>query len=484
MAEQSSLEPTDWDEFRETAHQTLDDAIDHMQGRSDQPVWQPVPDIIRESLRMPLPKDGQQTSLLSQRISTDFLPYGVGNTHPRFFGWVHGAGTPAGIVPEMFAAAMNANLGGRDHVANEVEKQVISWCRDIFGFPETASGLIVSGTSMATLIAVKSAREKLGPEGIRKKGLIATKGDLVGYTSAEAHSSVARSFDILGLGSDALRSIPTNAAFQMDSDALKDTIRADIAAGLRPFCIVATVGTVNIGSVDPISKIADIAEDFGLWLHIDGAFGALAILSERLRPLLAGIERAHSLAFDFHKWMHVNYDAGFVLMRDGEDQRHAFSERPEYLEGASRGLAAGNPWFCEYGPELSRGFRALKIWFHIQHFGLKRLGASIEQNCDQASFLAGLVTSSLKLELLAPVGLNIVCFRFDPGNCDQAQLDQLNGDIVVELQERGLAAPSTTRIGGNLAIRVNITNHRTRNTDLEFLVEQVLALGVELYGSG
>ncbi len=479
MRREKSLEPDDWDTFSQDAHAALDTAITHLRTRADAPVWQQPKDGLRAKLRQPLPRIGQEMGPINQRIETDFLPYDVGNTHPRFFGWVHGAGTPAGLVPDIFAAAMNANLGGRDHMAIEVEKQVISWCRQMFSFPETAGGLVVSGTSMATLIAMKTARERHGGLHLRDTGMAAAPA-LVAYASSEAHSCIARAFDILGLGKNALRLIPADKRFQIDIAALKAAIARDRANGCQPFAVIGTAGTVNVGAIDPLAALADIAAENRLWFHVDGAFGALAILSPDLSPRLKGIERADSLAFDFHKWMHVNYDAGMVLMRDSEAQRRAFSERPDYLKGATQGLAAGNPWPCEYGPELSRGFRALKIWYQISHFGLDRIGAAIAMNCAQARTLADMVTDARDLTLLAPVALNITCFRFDPGGLDEGSLERLNGDIVIALQQRALAAPSTTRIGGKLAIRVNLTNHRTKTADLKFLLRHVLALGAEL----
>ncbi|MFT7522942.1 MAG: aromatic-L-amino-acid decarboxylase [Candidatus Paceibacteria bacterium] len=479
MTDKTTLDPSNWSDFRLEAHRALDAAIDHMQQREQAPVWQSVPAEIKEALHAPLPLKGRSRSDLTSQIAADFLPYNVGNTHARFFGWVHGAGTPDGVIPDIFAAAMNANLGGRDHVANEVEKLVINWVRQMFEFPPTAGGLVVSGTSMATLIALKAARETHGGLALRKTGLNNVAAQMVGYTSAQAHSCIARSFDILGLGQAALRSIPVDKNYRMDTAALRQSIEQDKADGLQPFCLIGTAGTVNVGSFDPLNELADIADEHGLWFHVDGAFGSLVVLNEQLKPLAKGIERANSLAFDFHKWMHVNYDAGFILMRDGEAQRRAFSERPEYLEGAARGLAAGNPWACEYGPELSRGFRALKVWYHLSHFGLERIGDKIADNCDLARALAEMVDVKDGLEMLVPVWLNIACFRAHSIRLDEAELDQLNGEIVVELQERGLAAPSTTRIDGKLAIRVNITNHRTQVSDLAFLVEHVSQLAQE-----
>jgi len=483
MTNLPSLDPTDWQTFRDEAHRALDQAINHMQGRQDDPVWQPVPSEIRTSLKADLPRQGQAIDRLTDQMADRFLPYGVGNTHARFFGWVHGAGTPQGILPDIMAAAMNANLGGRDHVANLVEKQVIDWMRQAFDFPDTSGGLVVSGTSVATLIAIKSAREKHGGLDLRRTGLGRATKQLVGYASDQAHSCIARTFDILGLGQDALRMVPTDGDYRMDAGALKTMIAQDLTAGHQPFCLVGTAGAVNVGAIDPLETLAEIAREHNMWFHVDGAFGATAVLSDAQKPLLAGLSQADSIAFDFHKWLHVNYDAGFILMRDVEDQWRAFTERPDYLEGAERGLAAGNPWFCEYGPELSRGFRALKIWFHLMHFGTDRLGGLIAQNCDQAKALAGMVERSDRLELLAPVALNITCFRYNPGDLDGPDLDRLNGEIVVALQERGLAAPSTTKLKGHLAIRVNITNHRTTLPDLEFLVDHIEKLGQEITAS-
>jgi len=479
MPDTSSMEPKDKAAFRAEAHAALDAALDHLEGRSDAPVWKAMPIAAQAVFQAPLPQKGQEHAVLDGIIRTSLLPYDVGNTHPRFFGWVHGSGTAQGIIPEIYAAAMNANLGGRDHGANYVERQVIEWCRTMFGFPDKAGGLIVSGTSMATVIAIKAARDKLGGLEVRKSGMVGTVG-LVGYASSEAHSCVARAFDILGLGVNSLRKIPVDDDFRMDLTALHRAIAKDKAEGLQPFCLIGTVGSVNMGAIDPLSELADIAAKFGLWLHIDGAFGALAILHPDTAPLVNGVERADSLAFDFHKWMHVNYDAGFVLVRDGEDQRRAFAERPEYLEGATRGLAAGNPWFCDYGPELSRGFRALKVWYQMAHFGLDKIGANIAQNCAQARHLADLINKTHSLELLAPVTLNITCFRVNPGGLSEASLDRLNGDIVITLQESGFAAPSTTRVNGKLAIRVNITNHRTKDADLDLLVFEIMRLADRL----
>lgn len=395
------------------------------------------------------------------------LPYSTGNLHPGFMGWVHGGGNLAGMLGEMLAGGLNANLGGRDHAPIEVERQILRWVRLWFGFPETASGLFVTGTSIANFMALLVARhwalELLAP---------ATQERLVAYASSAVHGCIPRAMDMAGLGRHALRLIPTDDLGRMRLDMLESTLLADRAAGLCPFLVVGTAGSVDIGAVDDLAGLADLAKRQGLWFHVDGAFGALAILAPGLATLLAGLERADSLAFDFHKWGQVPYDAGYLLVRDGVRHRATFDSPASYLQRESRGLAAGSPWPCDFGPDLSRGFRALKTWFTLKTHGLKRLGEMIEGTCSLAKHLERRVRSEPNLELMAPVTLNIVCFRHrgsDP--------DALNARIVVELQESGIAAPSTTRIGGHLVIRAAIVNHRTRTSDVDALVAAILELG-------
>ena len=474
---ESSLDPEDWPAFRRLCHDMLDRAMDHLEGVAKRPVWQSPPEEAKRAIAEPLPLESQGAERAAEDLLRWVLPYGTGNTHPRFFGWVHGAGTPGGVLAETMAAALNANLGGRDHIPVYVERQVIEWCRQIFGFPKTAGGLLVSGTSLASLIGLAVARDHKADGDLRRDGVAATADRLTAYTSAEAHGSIAKAMELLGLGNAALRRIPTDAHYCMDIEALHVAIQEDIAEGRQPFCVIATAGTVNCGAVDDLARIARLCHEHDLWLHVDGAFGALAVLSPELKGRVLGIEKADSLAFDFHKWMQVPYDAGCILIRDAALQRAAFSGRQAYLASAASGLAGGEPWFCDLGIELSRGFRALKVWFTMKEHGLRRLGEVVTRNCAQARYLAEQVEAHPGLELLAPAALNIVCFRFLAPELSEQALDDLNAGIVVELQERGVAAPSTTRLKGRLAIRVNLTNHRTRLADLDILLEAVLAAG-------
>jgi aromatic-L-amino-acid decarboxylase len=464
-----SLDPADWEEFRSLAHTALDEAIAYIRSVRDRPVWRPVPESVRAKLEEPFPVDPQGLPAVYDDFRELVLPFPVGNIHPRFFGWVHGVGLPSGIVAELAAAAMNANCGGRAHVGLYVERAVIAWCRSILGFPEGATGVLLTGTSMANLTGLCVARNARSGD-IRRKGLHGRAGALVAYASAEAHHSVARAAEILGLGSEGLRQVPVTEDFRMDLDALGAAIAADRIAGLEPFCVVGTAGTVNTGAIDDLEAIAAICRDEKLWFHVDGAFGALAVLSRSLRPKVAGVGRADSIAFDFHKWMHIQYDAGGLLVRDGEAHRSAFSMRPVYLRSTDRGLAGGGEWPSDLGPELSRGFRALKIWIALKEHGSAAFARAIEKNCRQADHLAGLVRQLPDAELLHTPSLNIVCFRFRPEGWDEPAVDLLNEDVVVALQESGVAVPSVTRIRGHLAIRVNLTNHRTRREDLDLFV--------------
>lgn len=461
------LDPKDWGAFKDALDTVLKAAIEKLQTADQDRVWTPPPDALKQRLGEPIPASGLPLDMLTQRL-VELLPYGVGNTHPRFFGWVHGAGAPGNLLAEIIGAAMNANCGGRDHIAIYIERQVIDWCRSLFDLPEHSSGLIVSGTSMATIIAVKTARDAALDYASRAHGVGQAK--LTGYVSAEAHSCLARAFDMVGLGTEALRVIPVNAAFQIDRQVLADQVQTDRKNGNQPFFLAGTAGTVNTGAIDDLAGLAAFAETEKLWLHVDGAFGASAITSPNIAPRLEGIQRADSIAFDFHKWMHVNYAAGCVLIREGALHRQAFASRPDYLAVGGEALAGGEPWPVDFGPDLSRGFNALKVWAHLLEHGTDKIGGSISNNCLQAAYLGERIHAKPDFELLAPVSLNICCFRYIRAHASEAELDEINTQWIARLQIEGIAAPSMTRIHGRQAIRVNITNHRTRREDLDILL--------------
>ncbi|HTX59240.1 MAG TPA: pyridoxal-dependent decarboxylase [Verrucomicrobiae bacterium] len=441
----------------------------------ERPTWQAVPARVRERLREPMPAEPAPLASVYDEFVRDVLPFPTGNIHPRFFGWVHGSGTPTGALADLLAATMNANVGGRDHAAVYVERQVVGWFRDLFGFPPDSSGVMTVGTSEANLIAILVARTRALGAGVREDGLFGAPR-LVGYCSSATHGCVRRAFEVAGLGSASLRVLATDALHRTDAAAVREAIATDRALGLRPFLIVGNAGTVDVGAIDRLDELADLAAQEDLWYHVDGAFGATAILAPSVAPRLRGIERADSIAFDFHKWLHAPYDAGCVLVRDGELHRATFASTPSYLTRMPRGLASGTPWFTDYTIDLSRAFRALKVWFVIKEQGTRAFGEAIEENVAQAKRMGEMVDADPLFELLAPVALNVVCFRAHPPGMPDGEIDRLNDDLVVALQESGVAVTSSTSVGGRRAIRICIVNHRTREEDLTITLDELRRL--------
>ncbi len=449
-----------------------------------EPAWRPVPDEARAALRRPVPRAPEGAEGAYSDFLEHVLPYPYGNIHPRGWGWVNGTGTTLPAMAEMLGAAMNPNVWGGEHAAPYVEEQVLDWAKELVGFPEEASGLLVSGGSVANLIGLAAARGAKGGGDVARIGLRALPAGLVVYCSEETHNSVDKAVALLGIGLDGLRRIPVDEAFGIDLAALEAAIAADRARGLRPVCVVGTAGTVNTGAIDDLERLADLCRREDLWLHVDGAFGALAALSPALRPLLRGIERADSLAFDLHKWLYMPIEVGCVLVRDADAQRRTFSPPASYLASLDRGVASGPHTFAHFGPQLTRGFRALKVWMSLKAHGADKYARLIELNVRQARRLESLVEAHPKLELLAPVPLNVVCFRYVSDGLvgvgtERAALDFLNREILMRLQERGIAVPSSTIVRGAFAIRCAFTNHRTRLADIDRLAEAVVALGDE-----
>jgi len=461
----------------------VDDMIGYLETVRDRPAWQPIPERVRASLRAPLPQEPSDPERVYEEFRRDLLPYPLGNIHPRFWGWVIGTGTPLGALSEMLAATMNPNVGGGEHVAPQLELQVIAWCKEMLGYPSEASGLLVSGGSMANLVGIAVARDAKAEVDLGAVGLAGIPRPMTLYASGETHNSVRKAAALVGLGRESLREIPVDSEFRIDLGALERAIGADRAAGRLPFCVVGNAGTVNTGAIDDLEALADLCRSENLWLHVDGAFGALAALSSRLKSRVRGMERADSLAFDLHKWMYMPFEVGCALVRHPEEHRRTFTVPADYLVHAERGAASGSTWLSDYGLQLSRGFRALKVWMSLKEHGIHKYARLIEQNVDQARYLAERVEANPELELLAPVPLNIVCFRFVAPRLSDERLNALNEEVLFQLQESGVAVPSSTRIDGRYALRVAIVNHRSRREDFDLLVREVLDRGRRLAAS-
>jgi len=458
------LDPDEWAPLRKQGHAMLDDMFDYLETIRDRPVWQQAPAEVRASFDSPLAEQGVPLEELHQQFMQTILPYTVGNAHPGFMGWVHGGGTAVGMLAEMLAAGLNANVGGRNQIPVDVEWQVIGWMRDLFGFPDSSSGILTTGTSAATLIALTVARSAVQ----------ASSAPLAAYASADAHGCIARALRVMGMDADVLRSVAVNSGHQMDPAALRGCIERDRQQGIRPWLIVGTAGSVQTGAIDDLTQLAGIAGEYDCWLHVDGAFGALAILAPALQSRLQGIEQADSLALDFHKWGQVPYDAGMVLLRDGQLHRQCFGAGDAYLQRETEGLAGHSPWPCDYGIDLSRGFRALKVWFTFKSIGRQRLGEMVEHCCDLAGYLAGQVEEADDLELMAAVSLNIVCFRYcGDGSLEPEAYDRINRAMICHIHASGEAAPSLTWLHGRAVIRAAIVNHRTGEEDIGKLLAAV-----------
>jgi aromatic-L-amino-acid/L-tryptophan decarboxylase len=481
---EETLDPQDWEELRGLGHEMLDDMLDYLRDARERPVWQAPTAEARAVIAGPLPRDPSPAAAVYSDFREAILPFPTGNTHPRFWGWVMGTGTPFAMLADMLASGMNAHVAGYDQAASLVERQALDWLKELVGFPPDSGGLLVGGGTMANLLGVATARHALAGFDMRADGLQGGHPALVLYASTETHSWVQKAAELLGIGAANLRRVPVGADFQIDLGQLRAAIAGDRAAGRRPFCVVGTAGTVNTGATDDLAALRAVCDDEGLWLHVDGAFGALAALSPAHRGLVAGLGRADSLAFDLHKWMYLPFEAGCVLVRDAAAQRAAFALTPSYLRPVGRGPAARPMEFADVGLDLSRGFRALRVWMSLRHHGSDAFGRLVGQNIEQARYLAELIHGQPELELLAPVAMNVVCFRYVPAGPagDGVDLDALNTEVLLRVQESGVAVPSSTVIGGRFAIRVAITNHRSRREDFTLLVSEVLAHGRAVAG--
>jgi len=480
-AVEESLDPEDWEAFRSLGRRMLDDMLDHLSTLRDKPAWRPVPDNVRDHLKEPLPKEPHDAAAVYQEFAHNVLPYTNGNRHPRFWGWVQGNGTPLGMLADMLASGMNPHMGGFDQAPALVESQVLAWLTELMGMPPETSGLLVGGGTMANINGLVVARHAKAGFDVRELGLQGGGHPMLTlYGSTETHGWAQKAAELTGLGNRAFRRVAVDHEFRIDLGALRRTVDADRGAGHRPFCVIGNAGTVNTGAIDDLVALAQFCREEGLWFHVDGAFGALARIAPSLAPLVRGVEHADSLAFDLHKWMYLPFEAACVLVRDAKAHTDAFSLTPSYLAETSRGVIAGGLPFVDRGLALTRSFRALKIWMSLKTHGVNAFSRLIEQNVNQARYCVSLIESHADLELLAPAPLNIVCFRFAPKDAPCEDLNRINEEILLRVQESGLAVPSSTRIGDAFALRIAITNHRSKREDFDLFMKAVSRIGREV----
>lgn len=474
-----SLDPADWEPIRALARRIVDDAVDYTRDVRDRPVWQDMPPDVRAHFQTAAPQQGQRLDEVYDDLVANMLPYPMGNIHPRFWMWYMGASNFTGALGDFLAAILGSNLGGGDHAAAEIDKQVVDWMKEMMGYPPEASGTLVSGGSMANLIGLTVARNRMSGIDLRELGVGALKAPMRFYGSDQIHSCHQIAIEAMGLGNRALRRVPTDASCRIDVRALHAAIAEDRAAGLSPACVIATAGTVNTGAIDDLEAIADLCAEEGLWLHVDGCIGALLAIAPESKALVRGIARADSIALDPHKWLHAPFEVGCVLVRDAEAHFRSFTLTPEYLENAPRGIASG-AWLHDFGLQTSRGFRALKVWMALKEHGIAKFGRLIEQDLAHARYMTERIEATPDLKMCFPTSINIVCFRYDPGGLSEPALKRLNTEIMVRMQETGVAAVSDTTVRDRHCLRAAINNHRTTREDLDIMIDEVERQGMAL----
>jgi aromatic-L-amino-acid/L-tryptophan decarboxylase len=472
----------DWDwgpeELRRQGHRMVDLLVEHLSTLPDRPVFRPYPpELARRRLSAPLPEQGRPAEELFDEIAATVLPWPFGNGHPRWAGWVNGPPSPVAVLADALAAAMNPSVAGGNHAATYVEKQAVRWLGELLGLPGWG-GLLVSGGSAATVHALVAARHRATGGAVRADGLDQAHAPLTVYASDQVHSAVAKAVELLGLGAGALRILPSDRDRRLPVDGLAAALDADRGRGARPMAVVASAGTVNTGAIDPLAGIAAVCADRGTWLHVDGAYGAPAVLDPRYAAALAPMAAADSVAVDAHKWLSVPYEAGAVLVRDEDALRAAFSRVAAYLqEDSDPGGVTWLPWFSEYGTQQTRGFRALKVWAALAHHGRAGYAASIGRDLDLAERLAARVDRTPGLALVS-CGLSVVTFRCTPAGVPADRLDAVNRDVLRRVQLGGEAFLTGTVLDGAFALRACITNPRMRPADADRIaaaVEQACA---------
>jgi glutamate/tyrosine decarboxylase-like PLP-dependent enzyme len=485
-------------EFRELGHRAIDEIARFLESVDELPVFPGrTPEEVERIFDERLPETGQEPGDVLDAWAERILPAASHNTSPRYFGFVMGSGTAMGILAEALAAAVNMNVGGWKPApsATEIERRTIRWIAEMIGYDPGCGGLFTSGGTMANVTAVLTGlRAKAGYD-TKARGLQAEDrpGRHTLYMADhEGHSSVRRVAEMLGLGHEAVRPVPSRDDFTMDVDALERLLDEDAAAGDLPFCVVGQVGSINVGAVDPLDDIARVCEERDLWFHADGACGAVGAILPEKRDLYRGLERADSVTLDPHKWLYVPYECGCLLVRDPESMARAFAMDADYLEGTLPTRYEGLDYY-ELGPQMSRGFRALKVWMTLKHFGVEGYRRLLRRNVACTEHLDDLVRSAPDFEALHEPILYLYSFRYAPADLPppsgreaagrapvDAYLDTLNQRMADEIRESGEAFVMTTGVRGRTVLRLSICSHRTTRDDIDFVFGRLREIGERL----
>jgi aromatic-L-amino-acid/L-tryptophan decarboxylase len=469
MTDRLALPP---DEIRALGQAALDRIVAYYDTLPSRPIIEPTTSAdLRRQLDEPLPQEGADFNTLLDELDATLVRYSRHNGHPRFFGYIASPGTPVNTIGSMLQSALNVNVTAWRSApsAAEMERVTINWIKEMLGYPRDAIGLYVSGGSMANFAGLAAARTAKAPVNVVREGLGAVRRAMCLYVSEEAHYSIEKAAGMLGLGEAHVRHVKTDDRFRLDLADLDRLVAGDRAAGHLPFCVVASAGTTATGSVDPIPEIADFARRENLWLHVDAAYGAFAALSPTYRHLLDGIARADSVALDPHKWLYLPMGTGCILYKDPAAARAAFSHGAEYTR--TIGLENDEAFaFWDYGPELSRPFRALDVWLLLKYAGARRIGEAVEQNIARAKYFEKLVQRSTDFEMLSPVELSVFCFRYKAATGD---LNAINERALVALQRAGRTYLSNAGLRGQFALRGCVLNYRTTEKDMEQILDDV-----------
>jgi len=437
---------------------------------------------VAAAMMLPIPEAPLSAREIAELLRPMVFDHSALCGHPGFLAYISGSGTVPGAAADLLAAGLNPNVGGwsLSGGATELELHLMRWMAERFDLPAGAGGLMTSGGAASNFTALKAARDARAPGDVRANGIDGL--GLVLYASQEAHATIAEAADMMGMGERAVRSIPTDEAFRMRADELERAVADDVASGLHPFCVVATAGSTATGAIDPIPAVADICERHGLWLHVDAAYGGAAAFSPELRPLLAGIDRADTIAFDPHKWLYTPQSSACLLARDPQTLRAAFSIDAAYVredaELSGRGVNIG-----ELGPQWSRAFLALKVWMSLAAHGTDAYARRIAHDVELARYLDDRVREHPDLESMCPVTLSIACFRYAPAGVDDAALDALNERLMIEIRRHGRTFPSNAVLNGRYGLRACFVNHRTEADVVDDLVDAAVSLGSGLLAS-